>query len=147
MHFFLKFSKITLGTLCKVKKMWRFFIFINSKDRENWRILSTSLHSYSARRNQSVIFNNGQRMVLRTFYLINVHKSLLWKYYYIRCSQSHLLATFENKRLVSPLIKTLIEYFSAIIIIKDINFLPCTIFEWLEIIGIAFTTSKLKRLR
>ena len=49
------------------------------------------------KRNQSFVFNSGQKMALRTFYFINV----LWAYYYIRCSQRHLLATFENKRLVS----------------------------------------------
>ena len=51
---------------------------------------------------QSVVFISGQKMALRAFYSIRALTKAL-TYYYINCSQRHLLAAIENNWLGVPI--------------------------------------------
>ena len=46
---------------------------------------------------ESGVFNSSQKMALRTFYFVRAPIKAL-AYYYINCSQRHLLAAIENNQ-------------------------------------------------
>ena len=52
---------------------------------------------------QSVVFNSGQQMVLRAFYIIRA-LTIALAYYYINRSKRHLSAAIENNCLEGPII-------------------------------------------
>ena len=53
------------------------------------------------RASQSLVFNAVQKMALRAFYFIRALTKAL-TYYYINCSQRHLLVAIENNRFGGP---------------------------------------------
>ena len=67
-----------------------------------WSLSDSSTDAFPNRASQWNVFNNGQKMALRAFYFIRTLTKAL-TYYYIKCSQRHLLAAFEDKRLFSPI--------------------------------------------